>query len=148
MNISAKAVVLPLITFFAPVCNIILLLLTLIFVDTATGLWKCKRLGVKITSKGLSAFISKIFLYCGGVLLVYGVDYLLVNDLLLIFFSVELLITKIISMIFAFVELISINENWKEVKGFDLWERAKDLTKRAKAIKKEVKDLGITKSKQ
>lgn len=141
MSLKVKAVVFPLIAFFAPICNIVLLLIGLILVDTATGLWKCKKLGIPITSKGLSAFISKIFLYCGGVLMVYGVDKLLVNDLMLLFFSVELLITKVISMIFAFVELISINENWKAVKGFDLWERAKDLSKRAKEIKREVRDF-------
>jgi hypothetical protein len=41
-------------------------------------------------------------------------------------------------MIFAFVELISINENWKAVKGFDIWLQFKGLTVRAKEIKKEL----------
>jgi hypothetical protein len=141
MKITIKSILLPVITFFTPVAGILSLLVALIIVDTITGVWRSKKLGVPVTSKGLSAFISKVFLYCSSVLLIYSVDYLLLNELMLMFFSVDLLITKVISMIFAFVELISINENWKEVKGFDLWERARDLTKRAKVIKKEFADF-------
>jgi hypothetical protein len=141
MKLTVKAIVWPIITFFAPVKGIVLLMLLLILTDTLTGVWKSKKLGVPITSRGLSALVSKIFLYCGSVLLVFSVDEVLLNELMLQFFSVEYLVTKVISMIFAFVELISINENWKAVKGFDLWSRAKDLTKRAKIIKREIDDF-------
>jgi len=141
MKLTTKAIIWPIITFFAPVKGIVLLMLTLILTDTLTGVWKSKKLGVPITSRGLSALVSKIFLYCGSVLLVFSVDEVLLNELMLQFFSVEYLVTKVISMIFAFVELISINENWKAVKGFDLWSRAKDLTKRAKIIKREIDDF-------
>jgi len=134
----AKVILLPLIAFFAPVAGILALMLTLIIVDTVTGIWKSKKCGIPITSRGMSAFISKVFLYCGGVLLIFAVDKLLLNEILLYFFTVEHLATKCISMIFAFVELISINENWKAVKGFDIWLQFKGLTVRAKEIKKEL----------
>jgi hypothetical protein len=141
MKLTTKAIIWPLITFFTPIAGIIILMITLILTDTITGVWKSKKLGVPITSRGLSALVSNIFLYCGSVLLVFSVDEVLLNELMLQFFSVEYLVTKVISMIFAFVELISINENWKAVKGFDLWSRAKDLTKRAKIIKREIDDF-------
>lgn len=136
-----KIVLLPLIAFFAPVAGILALMLTLIVVDTMTGIWKSKKCGIPITSRGMSAFISKVFLYCGGVILIFAVDKLLLNEILLYFFTVEHLATKCISMIFAFVELISINENWKAVKGFDLWSQFKGLTSRASLIKKELDRL-------
>lgn len=141
MKITGKAIIWPLITFFTPISGILILMITLILADTATGIWKSKKLGVPITSRGMSAFVSKVFLYCGGVLLIFAVDELLLNEIMLYFFTVEHLATKCISMIFAFVELISINENWKAVKGFDLWLHFKGLTKRASLIKKEFHGL-------
>jgi hypothetical protein len=116
-------------------------MISLIITDTITGIWKSKKLGIPITSRGLSAFISKILLYCGGVAMIFAVDKLILNELVMQFFTVELMATKIISMIFAFIELVSINENWKAVKGFDLWAKTVELTKRAKVIKKEIDDF-------
>ena len=141
MKLTTKAIVWPLITFFTPIAGIIILMITLILTDTITGVWKCKKLGIPITSRGLSALISKMILYCGAIVLVFSVDTLILNDLVKYFFSVDLLVTKVLSMIFSFIELISINENWRAVKGFDIWERAKDLSKRAKVIKKEMDDF-------
>lgn len=138
---AIKIILLPLIAFFAPIWGILVLMLTLIIVDTITGIWKSKKCGIPITSRGMSGFISKVFLYCGGVLLIFAVDKLLLNEILLYFFTVEYLATKCISMIFAFVELISINENWKAVKGFDLWSQFKGLASRAKEIKKELEEI-------
>lgn len=148
MKLTIKTIVWPLIAFFAPVKEIIILMICMIFIDTITGIWKSVKLGVPITSRMLSRIISKLILYCGGVLLVYGVDSLLMNDILMRFFTVDLLMTKVVAMIFAFIELISINENWKAVKGFDIWEKFKELTKRAKTIKEEITDLNIDKIKK
>jgi hypothetical protein len=141
MKITPEVVVWPLILFFAPIKGIVFLMIALIITDTVTGIWKSKKLGIPITSRGLSAMISKVLLYCGGVMMIFSVDRLILNDLMMQFFTVDLMMTKILSMIFAFVEVVSINENWKAVHGFDILEHAKKLTKRAKVIKKELDDF-------
>jgi len=57
------------------------------------------------------------------------------------FFSVELMLTKVLSLILVSIEVMSINENYKAVKGLDLWQAMKNLFARAKDIKKEVDEI-------
>lgn len=139
----SSKIFLPLVAFFVPIHGILIMMMALILADTASGIWRSKKLGQPITSRGLSAIVSKTFLYCGSIVLVYVVDYNLMNEIMSFFFSVEYLITKVLAMIFSFVELISINENYKDVKKCDIWSTFKDLTRRAKKVKEEVQDLGI-----
>ena len=81
-------------SFFLPISGILILIGVSVIVDTITGVWKSKKLGMPITSRKLSAVISKILLYEVTVMLFYLIDYYIINDIVLTFFSVELLITK------------------------------------------------------
>ena len=45
--------------FFLPISGILLMIGVLIVIDTVTGIWKAKKIGEKITSRRLSAIISK-----------------------------------------------------------------------------------------
>jgi hypothetical protein len=55
--------------FFLPITGILFLIGFSILVDTITGIWKAKKLKIKITSRGLSAIISKLMLYEVAVIL-------------------------------------------------------------------------------
>ncbi len=57
------------------------------------------------------------------------------------FFSIELLTTKILALVLVSVELISINENYKAVKGIDLWASLKNLFARAKEVTSDFKNI-------
>ena len=57
--------------FFLPIIGILFLIGFAILVDTFTGIWKSKKLKIKITSRGLSAVISKLLLYEIAVILFY-----------------------------------------------------------------------------
>ena len=124
--------------FFLPISGILFLIGFAILVDTITGIWKAKKLKIKITSRGLSAIISKLFLYEVAVILTYLIDRFILNDILLQFFSVPLMVTKILSLVLVSIEVISINENIKAVKGIDLWASLKNLLQRSKEIKKDI----------
>jgi hypothetical protein len=54
---------------------------------------------------------------------------------------VPLLLTKVLALILVSIEVMSINENYKAVKGLDLWQAMKNLFARAKDIKKEVDEI-------
>ena len=45
--------------FFLPISGILLMIGVLIVIDTVAGIWKAKKIGEKITSRRLSAIISK-----------------------------------------------------------------------------------------
>ena len=128
-------------SFFLPISGILILIGVSVIVDTITGVWKSKKLGTPIRSRKLSAVISKILLYEVTVMLFYLIDYFIINDIVLTFFSVELMITKILALVLVSIEVISLNENIKAVKGIDLWTSLKNLFRRAKEVTQDFKDI-------
>ena len=127
--------------FFLPISGILFLIGFAIVVDTLTGLWKAKKLKIKITSRKLSTIISKMMLYEVAVIGFYLIDFWILNDIILKFFSVPLMLTKILSLILVSIEVMSINENYKAVKGIDIWQGMKNLFARAKEIKTDLNGL-------
>ena len=127
--------------FFLPICGILILIGAAVIMDTVTGIWKAKKLKQKVTSKKLSALISKILLYEATVMLFFAMDKFLLNDIVISFFGIELLTTKILALVLVSVEIISINENFKIVKGVDLFAALKNLFARAKEVTKSFKEI-------
>jgi hypothetical protein len=127
--------------FLMPISGLLFLVGFVIVLDTITGVWKSIKNKVKITSRGLSAIISKMLLYEITVIMFYMIDQFILNNIILQFFSVELLLTKVLALILVSIEVMSINENYKAVKGLDLWQAMKNLFARAKDIKKEVDEI-------
>lgn len=127
--------------FFLPISGILFLIGFAIVVDTITGIWKARKLKIKITSRKLSTIISKMMLYEVAVIGFYLIDYWILNDIILKFFSVPLMLTKILSLILVSIEVMSINENYKAVKGIDIWQGMKNLFARAKEIKTDLNGI-------
>ena len=128
-------------SFFLPISGILILIGVSVILDTITGIWKSYKLKTKVTSRRLSAIISKVLLYEVTVMLFYLIDYYILNDIVLTFFSVSLLTTKILALVLVSIEVISINENYKAVKNIDLWQSLKNLFARAKEVSQDFKDI-------
>lgn len=124
--------------FFLPISGILFLIGFAIIVDTLTGIWKAKKLKIAITSRKLSAIISKLMLYEVAVIGFYLIDYWILNDIIMKFFSIPLMLTKILSLVLVSIEAISISENYKAVKGIDIWSAFKNLLQRSKEIKQDI----------
>jgi len=129
--------------FFLPISGILLMIGVLIIIDTFTGIKKANKLKEKITSRKLSAIISKLLLYEVTVIMFFLIDQFILNDIILIFFSVPFMLTKIVALVLASVEVISINENIKVIstRNLDLWQSAKALFARAKEVKEDLNKL-------
>ena len=138
---SALKLITIIFSFFLPISGILGLLFALILSDTATGIWKAKHQKQEITSRKLSAIISKILLYELCVILFFLIDYFILNDIVLTVFSVPLMLTKVLALILASIEIQSIAENWRIVKGVNLWQSAKLLFTRAIDIKNDINKL-------
>ena len=128
-------------SFFLPISGILILIGVSVILDTITGIWKSYKLKTKVTSRRLSAIISKVLLYEVTVMLFYLIDYYILNDIVLTFFSVSLLTTKILALVLVSIEVISINENVKKVNGLDIWSSLKNLFARAKEVSQDFKDI-------
>jgi hypothetical protein len=128
-------------SFFLPIVGILILIAASVILDTITGIWKAKKLKQPITSRRLSAIISKILLYEATVMLFYAMDYFLLNDIVISFFSIELLTTKVLALVLVSIEVISINENYRAIYQKDLWDALKNLFARAKEVTSDFKNI-------
>ena len=128
-------------TFLMPISGLLFLVGFVIVLDTITGIWKSLKNKVPVTSRGLSAIASKMLLYQVTVIMFFMIDQFILNKIILQFFSVELMLTKVLSLILVSIEVMSINENYKAVKGLDLWQAMKNLFARAKDIKKDIDEI-------
>ena len=127
--------------FFLPISGILLMIGILIVIDTITGIWKAKKLGEKITSRKLSSIISKLALYEVTVIMFFLIDRFILNDIMLTFFSVPFMLTKVVALVLASIEVMSINESYKQVYHLDLWQSMKLLFARAKEVKEDLNKL-------
>lgn len=132
-----------LLAFLAPIQGILLTVAFCILTDTVIGIWKAKKLNEKVTSRGLSRIISKMFLYQGTIILIYMVDKFIFGDILIKVFSIELLLTKVVALILASIELFSADENYRAVKKYGLWHAFKRLVARGKDVKSELKEFDL-----
>ena len=128
-------------SFFLPIVGILILIAASVILDTITGIWKAKKLKQPITSRRLSAIISKILLYEATVMLFYAMDKFLLNDIVISFFSIELLTTKVLALVLVSIEVISINENYRAIYQKDLWDALKNLFARAKEVTSDFKNI-------
>jgi hypothetical protein len=127
--------------FFLPISGILFLIGFAIFVDTLTGIWKSKKLKIPITSRKLSAIISKLFLYELAVIGFYLIDYWILNDIIMTFFSVPLMLTKILALTLVSIEVMSINENYISIRKISIWDSLRNLFLRAKEIKQDLNEI-------
>ena len=140
---NMSKILMMLISLFAPIHGIMITVGVLILCDTIIGIWKAKKLGEKITSRGLSRIISKMFLYEGTIILFFLIDKFILGDILFKFFAIEWLLTKVVALVLASIEIFSIDENYRAVRKYGLWHAFKRLVARGKDIKSELKDFNL-----
>ena len=128
-------------TFLAPISGIMITVGLLILADTVIGIWKAKKLGERISSRKLSQVISKMFLYETTIVLFFLIDKFILGDILGALFSVPFLLTKVVALTLASVEVFSIDENYRAVRGSGLWNAFKALVARSKEISGDIKDI-------
>jgi hypothetical protein len=103
--------------FFAPIALIILAVGLAILTDTIVALALTKS---KFTSKRLRhGILSKPIAYEAAVLLLFLVDYAMINDAVLTVFSVPFVVTKLAGLFLIGIEVSSIDEKIRDKYGDD-----------------------------
>ena len=104
-------------TFFAPISMIILAVGLAILADTIVALSLTKK---KFTSKRLrNGILSKTIAYESAVLLLFLVDYAMINDAMLTVFAVPFVVTKVTGLFLIGIEISSIDEKIRDRYGDD-----------------------------
>jgi hypothetical protein len=127
--------------FLMPIKPLMILVGLMIILDTFFGVWKCKKQGVKVTSKGLSSIVSKMVLYQVAVILIFALEKFMFGDFVQLFTAIPLFLTKVVATLLVGIEITSISENIEEATGVNIWQRIKIMLGRAKKIKDDVNDV-------
>lgn len=127
--------------FLLPIKWLIVLVILMILIDMITGIWKSKKQGIPITSNKLSHTVSKILLYCGALIVVYGLDVALLGEFVAIFTTIKLFLTKGLACFLVTVEIVSFHENFEVITGVNLFSKFKEYLTRAKQIKDDIQDV-------
>ena len=127
--------------FILPIRGLLLAIGLCIALDTVFGVAKALKLKQDITSRGLSKIISKMFLYEGVVLLFFVLDIFVLGEFIAVFIGIKYFLTKIISCVLVFIELKSMDENFKLIYRVSLWDKFKDMLARAKELKQEINEI-------
>lgn len=128
-----------LIIFFSPVAGMILIVAISTIVDTGFGVWRAHNKKEKVCSKTFRfGFVPKLFSYVGAVMLVYLSDFFIVNDLAQLLVSVDFLSTKLIALTLISIEVRSMDESFKDVKGWSFIGKITGVLFKIKDIKKQI----------
>ena len=126
--------------FFSPIKPIILLVGLSTILDTIAGIWRAKKLKEKVSSrKARKGLVPKLMSYIVAVLLVYTTDFFIINELVSNFISIEYLATKLIALALISVEVKSIDESFKAVKGCSFLQKITDVILKARDIRKNLR---------
>ena len=126
--------------FFSPISGIIILVALSTILDTLFGIWKAKKLKENITSKKVRfGLVPKLVSYVGAIMLVYASDVFIINELALMVFEIQFISTKIIALALISIEIKSIDESYKAVKGCSFLKKLTDMITKLKDVKKNLK---------
>lgn len=144
-----KTIALALVAFLLPIVPLLLIIGFAILVDTIFGIIASKKCNEPILSNKLARVLTKSVIYMSLTLLAYGIDVILINALLMNYFKIHLLFTKLVGVGIVIVEVFSIDEKIRKMndnKG--IWyyftlilSKGKAFTGALKDVKKDVDEL-------
>ena len=106
--------------FFSPVLPLIIAVQFFIVLDTIMGLAKANLTDQKNSNSFKKGFIPKVIIYTLIILIVFLADKTITNEFIKYYTSFDFVITRIIALILIFIEIWSIDENFKAIYGVSL----------------------------
>ena len=104
------ALLFALMTWIAPVAPLLMLVFASVFLDTIFGVMASIKQKKPIISRKFQRIAIKCALYSFAFLLFYGVDTLILNEILIEKVGVHLFLSKVIAIAFILIEMFSIDE--------------------------------------
>ena len=111
----------------APIKGMVAITIFFIWVDLIVGIWRSKKLKYPLRSSGFKRTVSKTLLYAGAIVSVFFLEKYVLADLIGLFISVDLVLTKAFTFFCVFVELKSINESYFDVTKKDVLKSFKEF---------------------
>jgi hypothetical protein len=123
----------------APVKGMVAITIFFIWLDLCVGVWRSKKLKYPLRSSGFKRTVSKTLLYAGAIVSVFFLEMYVLADLIGLFISVDLVLTKAFTFFCVFIELKSINESYFDVTKKDVLKSFKEFLTAKKQEWEELK---------
>jgi len=137
-----KPILVTLFAVFAPIVPLILFIGFVVGIDTIFGIIAAKKTGKEIKSSKLARVLSKSLVYISLVAIFFGMDVILINQVVMHYWPIQYLLTKVVGLCIIGVEIFSIDEKIKMINnGKGLRYYFKLLMSRLKFILASVKDV-------
>jgi hypothetical protein len=108
-------------TIFSPVIPMVISVLLFILLDTLTGLLKANYVKEERNSNSMKrGLLPKLIIYTACLVVVFIGDRFITNDFVKHYFFFDYLLTRVVALILIFIEIWSIDENFKAIFGKSL----------------------------
>lgn len=136
-----KSLILAFISFLSPIYGIIFLLSLAVMTDTVFAIYATIKLnGIKsFQSNKLFNLAIKTFFYMGSLLLAFTIDTFIVSSNTM--FGIELLFSKVIAILWIYIEVKSIDETSIKLGNKPLLTIIKEMINVFKSLKKDMTGL-------
>ncbi len=138
-----KSLILAFISFLSPIYGIIFLLSLAVMTDTIFAIYATIKLnGIKsFQSNKLFNLSIKTFFYMGSLLLAFTIDTFIVSSNTM--FGIELLFSKVIAILWIYIEIKSIDETSIKLGNKPLLTIIKEMINVFKSLKKDIGNINL-----
>jgi hypothetical protein len=127
MKTKISIILLSILSILAPVKGMVAITVLFIWIDLFVGIWRSTKLKLPLRSRGFARTISKTLLYAGAIVCTFFLEKYVLEDIIGMFISVDLILTKAFTFYCVFTELKSINESYYDVTKKDVLKSFKEF---------------------
>ncbi|MHC0441002.1 phage holin family protein [Flavobacterium sp. 3-210] len=127
-------------TFLTPIAGLLWLMMLFVLLDTGFGIYASIKLeGLKsFKSHKLFNIVVKLFFYLMTIIMSFLVNKYLLSETL---FGIKFLIPKIVTALWTYIEIKSIDESSMKLGNKSFWVLLKEMIDRLKGIKSDLNEL-------
>lgn len=127
-------------TFLTPIAGLLWLMLFFVVLDTAFGIYSSIKLeGIKsFKSHKLFNIVIKLFFYLMTIIMSFLINKYILPETL---FGIQFLIPKIITALWCYIEIKSIDESSMKLGNKSFWVLIKEMISKLKGIKSDLNEL-------
>ncbi|KAF2337221.1 hypothetical protein FND99_02070 [Flavobacterium daemonense] len=127
-------------TFLTPIAGLLWLMMLFVLLDTSFGIYVSIKLeGLKsFKSHKLFNIVVKLFFYLMTIIMSFLVNKYLLSETL---FGIKFLIPKIVTALWTYIEIKSIDESSMKLGNKSVWVLLKEMIDRLKGIKSDLNEL-------
>jgi hypothetical protein len=137
------------IAFLQPIHYIMLAVGGFIFADTLIAYFRTKKMKQKWTSRKMRmGLVPKLITYQMVVITFFLLDFALLNEFITNFVQIEYFATKIIASVMIYIELLSIDETFKVLRGKSIFSYLASMLNHLKKAKASFESVNEAKNKE